>query len=169
MQDWCLSWKAWMLLLIAALVGCDRQASRLAAEHGIAVRLWVDDLTSFNKICPQVEISQTQQIIAGVTIMLWSHNTDSQAGGIASVVVEALACNVPMAYQRLMAQQNVKPLWLNLEYLSAEAWVEGCHALPSPQPASTRSHTTTNSLTGYQVQTFAESQVPAQEQMLARS
>jgi len=25
------------------------------------------------------------------------------------------------------------PLWLNLEYLSAEHWVEGCHGLPSPQ------------------------------------
>jgi uncharacterized repeat protein (TIGR03837 family) len=24
-----------------------------------------------------------------------------------------------------------KTLWINLEYLSAEAWVEGCHALPS--------------------------------------
>ncbi len=26
------------------------------------------------------------------------------------------------------------PLWLNLEYLSAEEWIEGCHALPSLQP-----------------------------------
>jgi uncharacterized repeat protein (TIGR03837 family) len=25
------------------------------------------------------------------------------------------------------------PLWLNLEYLSAESWVEGCHGLPSLQ------------------------------------
>ncbi len=27
-------------------------------------------------------------------------------------------------------------MWLNLEGLSAEEWVEGCHALPSPQPLS---------------------------------
>lgn len=113
---------------------CWRLSRQLAAEQGIAVRLWVDDLASFSKICPQVDINQTQQNIAGVTISLWSANTDWQANGIASVVVEALACNVPMPYQQLMAQQDVKPLWLNLEYLSAEAWVEGCHALPSPQP-----------------------------------
>ena len=30
------------------------------------------------------------------------------------------------------------PLWLNLEYLSAEDWVEGCHGLPSPQPKGLR-------------------------------
>jgi uncharacterized repeat protein (TIGR03837 family) len=113
---------------------CWRLSRQLAAEQGIAVRLWVDDLASFSKICPQVDINQTQQNIAGVTISLWSANTDWQANDIASVVVEALACNVPMPYQQLMAQQDAKPLWLNLEYLSAEAWVEGCHALPSPQP-----------------------------------
>lgn len=113
---------------------CWRLSRQLANEHGVAVRLWVDDLASFKKICPQVDISQTQQHIAGVTIMLWSADTDWQTSGVASVVIEALACNVPMPYQQLMAQQDVKPLWLNLEYLSAESWVEGCHALPSPQP-----------------------------------
>jgi hypothetical protein len=25
-------------------------------------------------------------------------------------------------------------VWINLDYLSAEAWVPGCHALPSPHP-----------------------------------
>jgi hypothetical protein len=27
------------------------------------------------------------------------------------------------------------PVWINLEYLSAEAWVESAHALPSPHRA----------------------------------
>jgi len=31
-----------------------------------------------------------------------------------------------------MAAQVRKPVWINLEYLSAEDWVEGCHKLPSP-------------------------------------
>lgn len=113
---------------------CWRLSRQLAAEQGIAVRLWVDDLISFNKICPQVDINRTQQNIAGVNITLWSADTDWQTSGVASVVIEALACTVPMVYQQLMAQQTVKPLWLNLEYLSAESWVESCHALPSPQP-----------------------------------
>ena len=37
-----------------------------------------------------------------------------------------------------MAAQPSPPLWLNLEYLSAEDWVAGCHALPSPQPSGLR-------------------------------
>ena len=33
-----------------------------------------------------------------------------------------------------MAAQSQKPLWINLEYLSAEPWIEDCHGLPSPHP-----------------------------------
>ena len=32
-----------------------------------------------------------------------------------------------------VAAQSHKAVWLNLEYLSAEAWVAGCHGLSSPQ------------------------------------
>jgi uncharacterized repeat protein (TIGR03837 family) len=33
-----------------------------------------------------------------------------------------------------MAQCQPRPVWLNLEGLTAEEWVEGCHMLPSPHP-----------------------------------
>jgi uncharacterized repeat protein (TIGR03837 family) len=33
-----------------------------------------------------------------------------------------------------MAAQAPAPLWLNLEYLSAEDWVAGCHGIASPHP-----------------------------------
>jgi uncharacterized repeat protein (TIGR03837 family) len=32
-----------------------------------------------------------------------------------------------------MAEQSPPPCWINLEYLSAESWVEDCHGLASPQ------------------------------------
>jgi uncharacterized repeat protein (TIGR03837 family) len=113
---------------------CWRLSQQLVKEHNINVRLWVDDLASFARICPQINCNAQQQRIAGVNIMLWSADTDWAARSVADVVIEALACTIPMLYQQRMAQQGVKPLWLNLEYLSAEEWVEGCHALPSPQP-----------------------------------
>ncbi len=47
------------------------------------------------------------------------------------VVIEAFACDLPPAYEAAMAGRGC--LWINLEYLSAESWVEGCHGLPSPQ------------------------------------
>jgi uncharacterized repeat protein (TIGR03837 family) len=49
-------------------------------------------------------------------------------------VIEAFACKLPERYVAWMATLEPKPVWLNLEYLSAEAWVEGCHQLPSPHP-----------------------------------
>jgi uncharacterized repeat protein (TIGR03837 family) len=53
----------------------------------------------------------------------------------ADVVVEAFACNPPPSYVAAMAARTPKPAWINLEFLSAEDWVQGCHALPSPHPS----------------------------------
>lgn len=113
---------------------CWRLSRQLATEHGINVRLWVDDLASFKKICALVDTAKTEQQLNNVIIRQWSADTDWAAEQVADVVIEALACTIPLAYQQAMAQQPSQPLWLNLEYLSAEAWIEGCHALPSPQP-----------------------------------
>ena len=33
-----------------------------------------------------------------------------------------------------MAALERAPVWVNLEHLSAEPWVDGCHGLPSPHP-----------------------------------
>mgnify|MGYP002128793788 CR=1 FL=1 len=47
-------------------------------------------------------------------------------------MVEAFGCELPEAVQALMAK-GTPPVWINLEYLSAEAYVERSHGLPSPQ------------------------------------
>lgn len=114
---------------------CWRLSRQLAAEHGIRQRLWVDDLHSFNKICPQVDVNESVQQVLGVEVRHWTSDIDWHAINVADVVIEALACTIPAAYQQAMAQSEVTPIWINLEYLSAESWVEGCHALASPQPA----------------------------------
>jgi uncharacterized repeat protein (TIGR03837 family) len=53
----------------------------------------------------------------------------------AGLVIEAFACKLPESYIEAMAAQEQKPVWVNLEYLSAESWVDGCHKLPSPHPS----------------------------------
>jgi uncharacterized repeat protein (TIGR03837 family) len=113
---------------------CWRLSRQLVNEYDVRLRLWVDDLGSFQKICPQVSTTEPEQIIEGVIICLWSAQTDWQQVTIPEVVVEALACTIPQAYQQRMAANTLQPLWLNLEYLSAETWIEGCHSLASPQP-----------------------------------
>lgn len=113
---------------------CWRLSRQLVNEHDIGIRLWVDDLVSFQKICPEVNPHLPEQSIAGVIICLWSKHTHWQQVTIPNVVIEALACTIPQPYQERMAAKSQPPLWLNLEYLSAETWVESCHSLASPQP-----------------------------------
>lgn len=108
-----------------------RLARQLVAEHGLAVRLWVDDLAAFVRLCPQADSQVLRQVQQGVEVCVWP--ADWPAVEPADVVVEAFACELPAAYIAAMAGREQKVLWLNLEYLSAEDWVEGCHGLPSMQ------------------------------------
>jgi len=110
---------------------CWRLARQLASEHGMVVRLWVDDLASFRKLCPEVIPDKPIQHSHGVEIRHWGVMFAEVTP--APLVIEAFACELPQRYVQAMAEQLHKPLWLNLEYLSAEDWVAGCHGLPSPQ------------------------------------
>ncbi|NWD52933.1 elongation factor P maturation arginine rhamnosyltransferase EarP, partial [Pseudomonas gingeri] len=49
-----------------------RLARQLVAEHGLAVRLWVDDLRAFERLCPELDIECEQQIQEGVEVRRWS-------------------------------------------------------------------------------------------------
>lgn len=108
-----------------------RLARQLVAEHGMRVRLWVDDLTTFARLCPEANDQLDQQYCSGVDVRYWPREWVDI--GIADVVIEAFACEVPAGYTEAMRTRQQPTLWLNLEYLSAEDWTVSCHALPSPQ------------------------------------
>lgn len=112
---------------------CWRLARQLAGEHGFAVRLWVDDLASFACLCPRADVSAGALSIEGVEVRHW-HKPFPADVEPADVVIEAFACELPDGYLAAMAARARRPVWLNLEYLSAEAWVEDCHAVASPHP-----------------------------------
>lgn len=109
-----------------------RLARQLVAEHDVAVRLWVDDLQAFVALCPEADATATQQWRQGVEVHLWPQ--EWEAAQVADVVIEAFACKLPEAYLLAMKARAVPALWINLEYLSAEDWVAGCHGLPSLRP-----------------------------------
>ncbi len=111
---------------------CWRLARQLAAERGYVVRLWVDDLASFARIRPEVVAGTQSQAVGGVEVRWWREPFPETEP--ADVVVEAFACSPPGSYVAAMAARARKPVWINLEYLSAESWIEGCHRLPSPHP-----------------------------------
>lgn len=114
---------------------CWRLARQLEQEHGIAVTLWVDDLRSFQRICPEITIGTDIQQAGGVTVRHWrTQEGHFSPGEVADIVIEFFGCDIPPGYIAAMAQCDLCPVWLNLEGLSAEEWVEGCHALPSMHP-----------------------------------
>lgn len=108
-----------------------RLARQLATEHGQTVRLWVDELAAFARLCPGADPAAARQWLLGVEVCHWPRPWLPLAP--ADLVVEAFACQLPCAYIEAMAARAGKGLWLNLEYLSAENWVGGCHGLPSLQ------------------------------------
>lgn len=114
-----------------------RLAKQLVNEYHIPIILWVDDLNSFSHILPTLNPKLVSQCFNGVIINHWT--TPLAVPYLpGKVLIEAFACELPdevklqLATLHKTAPQAV-PLWLNLEYLSAEDWVDGCHGLPSMQ------------------------------------
>jgi len=105
---------------------CWRLAADLAAR-GQKVRLWCDDVSALQWLAPE----STSPGVAGPEVVLW--NDESPARDPGDVVIEAFGCDPPPDFVQSMARRTSPPVWINLEYLSAEPWVERCHGLPSPQ------------------------------------
>ncbi|MHB8916247.1 MAG: elongation factor P maturation arginine rhamnosyltransferase EarP [Thiobacillus sp.] len=110
-----------------------RLARQLANVHAIPVRLWIDDLTVFHRLCPQSRPDVCTQMCKGVEIHAWDEPFAPVTP--AAVVIEAFGCRLPQNYLHAMSQLATQPVWINLEYLSAEAWVRTHHGLASPHPS----------------------------------
>lgn len=104
---------------------CWRLAAELA-RRGHGVRLWIDDPRPIAWMAPGGA--------PGVEVLPWSGAAAQVQPGDA--VIEAFGCDPPDAYLQALAgaarARGSQPPWINLEYLSAEGYVERSHGLPSP-------------------------------------
>ena len=116
---------------------CWRLARALAAQ-GLAVTLWIDDVQRLQRLRPALDPALTEQTVDGFRVRHWRDGETEALAGVASeaadLVIAAFGCRLPMAYLAAMAARDPAPVWINLEYLSAEDWVERSHGLPSPHP-----------------------------------
>ena len=110
-----------------------RLARQLADEHGIAVTLWIDDVGSLARIAPALDPLRADQAATGVRVRRLAGDGPPGAP-LPDVVVEAFGCGLPDAYTAAMAACPRPPVWVVLEYLSAEPWIDASHGLPSPHP-----------------------------------
>ena len=114
---------------------CWRLARQLAAEHRAEVRLWVDDLTTFRQLAPGLDVEAPSQKLGEIVVCRWETPFAAiEPADVADIVVETFGCEVPADYVQAMKSRTRAPVWINLEYLSAEQWVGRYHGLPSPQP-----------------------------------
>jgi uncharacterized repeat protein (TIGR03837 family) len=110
---------------------CWRLAADLASR-GHRVRLWADDASALAWMAPGG--------CRGVRVLHWAEPLDLQEANLtqqpSDVMVEAFGCDIAPEFiascARAVSAGELKPLWINLEYLSAEPYVERCHAMPSP-------------------------------------
>lgn len=116
---------------------CWRLCSQLA-HQGHTVRLWVDDASALAWMAPLGQ--------PGVQVYRWDEQTDPQLTArdhpapAQRVWVEAFGCEpddsfianclIKSSDKGQKSSKNVA--WINLEYLSAEAYTLRCHGLPSP-------------------------------------
>lgn len=121
---------------------CWRLVAQLAAR-GQGVRLWVDDPSALAWMAP----GAVEGRIPGVRVLAWEKPLDAAMPAeqlaslpLSEVWIGAFGCEINpefIANKRLLtlgSGQNISesPVWINLEYLSAESYVERCHGLPSP-------------------------------------
>lgn len=106
---------------------CWRLAVNLS-QRGQRVRLWIDDASALNWMAPAGE--------ASVQVIPWAESIRPVALPPADIWLEAFGCEIAPEFiaTQLGATRpgGQNPIWINLEYMSAEAYVARSHGLPSP-------------------------------------
>jgi uncharacterized repeat protein (TIGR03837 family) len=109
-------------------VGVCWRLSADLARRGERVRLWLDDPQALDWMAPGG--------LPGIEVRHWTSSLSVPNEPLADVWIEAFGCEPPPEFVEAMAPQVAAgarpPVWINLEYLSAEPYVERSHRLPSP-------------------------------------
>lgn len=105
-----------------------RLARQLSSEKQWSIRLWVDKLESLAKLQPDIDPDRAQQFWRTIDIRRWPEPwRDIEPY---EVTIAGFSCPLPDAYVAALRKQ-ISPIWIQLEYLSAEDWVGSFHAKTS--------------------------------------
>jgi uncharacterized repeat protein (TIGR03837 family) len=126
---------------------CWRLATNLAAR-GQRVRLWTDQPEPLDWMAPGARSGALASAdaadaaagaLAGIEVRHWPRSDPTApppALPASDVLIAAFGCELAPAWVAALQPEAAagapRRLWLNLEYLSAEAYVERCHRLASP-------------------------------------
>lgn len=106
---------------------CWRLASILANAHHQNVCLWINKPAILRQLHPSSP-SSLPGFYKNVEIREWPE--DDIPIVLGDYVIEGFGCTLPPSVQTALRIQ--KPQWINLDYLSAEEWVNNHHGLSTP-------------------------------------
>lgn len=108
-----------------------RLSRQLVHEHAQRVTLWIDDPAPLARMVPGIDPAAEESRAEGVLVRRGPADAPWVPG---DVVVDAFGAGLPPTWIDTMAHALRPPAWIVLEYLSAEAWVDGAHLRASPEP-----------------------------------
>lgn len=109
-----------------------RLARQLVAEHGQRVTLWIDDPAPLARLAPGFDPRADDSVLDGVAVRRGP--TAETPWTPADVVVDAFGGGLPDRWIDDFARAPRPPVWIVLEYLTAEAWADDAHRRASPEP-----------------------------------
>ena len=118
-----------------------RLAKRLR-DLGFPTSLVIDSLETLSRLVPELNPKEPVSRVRGITVADWdafervaSAGDLSAAGGDwPDLVLETFGCRLPEVVEKGLCDEK-KRLYMNLDYLSAEEWVEGSHMIWGLHPS----------------------------------
>ncbi len=103
---------------------CWRLARRMVLGFGWRVRLYCDQPALIERMAPDG--------LPDVEVLTWEA---AGQGVVGDLVIEAFGCDLPGDVIEHIAARKPAPVWLNLEYLSAQDWARAQHGMVSIVPS----------------------------------
>lgn len=96
-------------------------------EEQKKIRIFLNRYDEFAAINPKIDINKNSQLIDGIFYLL-RESSDLENIIPAEIIIETFGCDINELY---LEKINKKTVILNLEYLSAESWIEDYHKMQS--------------------------------------
>ena len=118
-----------------------RLAKRLR-DLSFPTTLVIDSLDTLSKLVPALDPQNPYSTIRDIRIVDWDYyekallnGTDDRiAAPLPDLVLETFGCRLPEVIEKAMCD-DLNRLYMNLDYLSAEEWVEGSHNIWGLHPS----------------------------------
>lgn len=118
-----------------------RLAKRLR-DLGFPTTLVIDSLETLSKLVPTLDPQNPCSTVRNIRIVDWDYyekallnGTDKRiAAPLPDLVLETFGCRLPEVVEKAMCD-DLNRLYMNLDYLSAEEWVEGSHNIWGLHPS----------------------------------